>query len=62
MSELKITILHNGPVKIEGENITINMPDGSVLNKEGKVSICRCGSSNKKPFCDGTHKTCDFEG
>jgi CDGSH-type Zn-finger protein len=25
------------------------------------VSLCRCGQSSKKPFCDSTHKTCGFQ-
>jgi CDGSH-type Zn-finger protein len=24
------------------------------------VALCRCGQSSKRPFCDGTHKTCGF--
>jgi CDGSH-type Zn-finger protein len=24
------------------------------------VALCRCGQSARKPFCDGTHKTCGF--
>jgi|1186.fasta_scaffold67935_2 CDGSH-type Zn-finger protein len=29
---------------------------------ERPVSICRCGGSSNKPFCDGTHATIDFDG
>jgi CDGSH-type Zn-finger protein len=26
------------------------------------IALCRCGESNRKPFCDGTHRTCGFVG
>jgi CDGSH-type Zn-finger protein len=26
------------------------------------IALCRCGSSKNKPFCDGTHRTCGFQG
>ncbi len=25
------------------------------------IAICRCGQSQKKPFCDGAHKSCGFQ-
>lgn len=64
MSEptVKITIIPNGPALIETEKAQIKMVDGSSVEKEGRFSICRCGWSENKPFCDGKHTSCGFKG
>jgi len=56
-----ITIINNGPIRIEGEFV-IRDASGNTFNTEGKerVSLCRCSQSKNLPFCDGTHKTCGF--
>jgi CDGSH-type Zn-finger protein len=59
---VKITINANGSARIECARAEIHLPDGTVVIKENKFSLCRCGNSNQKPFCDGTHKTCGFVG
>lgn len=61
-STVKITIIPNGSAKVECERAEIILPNGETVIKEGRFSLCRCGQSNQKPFCDGTHKTCGFEG
>lgn len=57
----KITVSHNGPLRVEGE-FEILDPQGKAFGLAGrtKVSLCRCGHSANKPFCDGTHKTIGF--
>lgn len=62
LGNVRITIKPNSSAKIECVRAEIVMPDGTVTVKEGAFSLCRCGQSQKKPFCDGTHKTCGFEG
>jgi len=61
-STLEITIIANGPAKIKCTKAEITLPDGSIVTKEKPFSLCRCGQSDKKPFCDGTHNTCGFQG
>lgn len=61
-SVINIKIVENGPARIECKRAEITLPDGSIVSKEGLVVLCRCGESNKKPFCDGAHKTCGFTG
>lgn len=50
-----VQIKPNGAVTITG-NFRVMLEDGSMLEKREKVSICRCGASQKMPFCDGAHK------
>ncbi|MDH4044843.1 MAG: (4Fe-4S)-binding protein [Gemmatimonadota bacterium] len=49
----------NGPVRLEG-TLRIIGEDGTVDERTGKVFLCRCGGSTKKPFCDGSHKRIGF--
>ncbi len=62
MPEVKITIIPNGPATVQCESAEISLPDGTVVQKENRFSLCRCGQSNQKPFCDGTHNTRGFKG
>jgi len=52
----KVTIFNNGPIRIEGE-FTINDAEGQEYGLAGRttISLCRCGLSANKPFCDGAH-------
>ena len=57
----KITPQHNGPLRIEGE-FEICDPAGALFGLAGRtaISLCRCGHSENKPFCDGAHKRMSF--
>ena len=57
MATTKITVRSNGSLKIEGDFEIVDK-DGNVYGLEGReiISICRCGLSQTKPFCDGSHK------
>ena len=57
----KITCSHNGPYRIEGE-FEILDPAGSAFGLAGRtvISLCRCGHSANKPFCDGSHNRVGF--
>lgn len=55
-----IIVRRNGPYRVQG-SVTLQDADGNVIPVPGEVfSLCRCGESKTKPFCDGTHKTCGF--
>ncbi|HEV3277285.1 MAG TPA: CDGSH iron-sulfur domain-containing protein [Terriglobia bacterium] len=63
MPVTKITVRSNGPVRIEGDDFTIYDAEGNAFDLAGRtaVSLCRCGHSENKPFCDGKHKECGFD-
>lgn len=57
MAGCKITVLSNGSLKIEGD-FEVTDKEGNIYNLQGRpiISLCRCGRSANKPFCDGSHK------
>jgi CDGSH-type Zn-finger protein len=60
--EVTITVRPNGPLRVEGPIKLVNT-DGQLLDLAGKpaISLCRCGASTNKPFCDGTHSKIGFQ-
>jgi CDGSH-type Zn-finger protein len=62
MAATRITVLNNGSLRIEGD-FEIADQDGRLFGLGGRtrLSLCRCGHSGTKPFCDGSHKTCAFD-
>ena len=61
MAGTKITIKSNGSIRVEGDFEIVD-PEGRPFGLGGRtaISLCRCGHSNDKPFCDGSHKTSGF--
>ncbi|MCC7083374.1 MAG: CDGSH iron-sulfur domain-containing protein [Pirellulales bacterium] len=59
---ITIRLRPNGPLVIEGEFRLIDHEGNEFTLPTHKpvVALCRCGQSQNKPFCDGTHKQCDF--
>jgi len=62
MSEVKITVRPNGPYRVEG-SVKLVDADGHEWDLSAKpaFSLCRCGASVNKPFCDGTHSKIGFQ-
>lgn len=44
----------SGPIWVKG-GVPVNGPNGTLYEQRNRVTLCRCGSSSNKPFCDGTH-------
>jgi CDGSH-type Zn-finger protein len=59
---VKITVVSNGPIRIEGD-FSIVDPGGREFGLAGRtlISLCRCGQSENKPFCDGSHARTGFQ-
>lgn len=57
---LTITMIPNGPFVVNG-GYEVRGKDINSTKTEKKMSFCRCGASANKPFCDGTHKSIEFE-
>lgn len=57
----KIEVAPNGPYIVEG-NISLKLPNGEEVIRSKKTALCRCGASNSKPFCDGSHVKINFSG
>ena len=64
---ITITVSKDGPYRITGDDVsqvTLIDHEGNPIDTTGKkvISLCRCGASTKKPFCDGTHSRIGFRG
>lgn len=63
MSDAKITINENGPLKVEGDVPLVDHEGNPVETpRKDRYFLCRCGGSTNKPFCDGTHSKIGFIG
>jgi CDGSH-type Zn-finger protein len=50
----------SGPLMVKG-GIQIISSDGFKYEKRNRVTLCRCGQSDNKPFCDGAHSVVGFK-
>ena len=57
----EIEFIQNGPIKINN-NVSIKNAEGEEKLLNAPVFLCRCGGSNKKPYCDGSHRDNGFKG
>jgi CDGSH-type Zn-finger protein/uncharacterized Fe-S cluster protein YjdI len=57
---VKVTAQKNGSLQVEG-NLEICSGTGRVVERTTKTWLCRCGASQTKPFCDGSHSRIGFQ-
>jgi uncharacterized Fe-S cluster protein YjdI/CDGSH-type Zn-finger protein len=54
-----VTLRPNGPLYVRGD-VEVLAVDGSLIRRDTRVALCRCGHSAHKPFCDGSHRAAGF--
>ncbi len=60
MDEVMIKVRESGPYLVRGK-VALTDADGNPYTVEGEtIALCRCGGSQTKPFCDGTHRNNGF--
>jgi len=57
---VKMRIKPNGSIRVTG-TVDIVDADGNIVETKTDFSLCRCGHSKEKPFCDGSHKEAGFQ-
>lgn len=57
MGQTKLVVNSNGSLRIDGDFEIVDV-EGRPYGLQGRtvVSLCRCGRSGNKPFCDGSHR------
>jgi len=58
---LNIDPMQDGPLIVEGP-VEIRNTDDVVVNRVDNTALCRCGTSENKPYCDGSHAQIGFKG
>ncbi len=55
--------MNHGPMRVTGQGIVFKDQNGKPFDLSGRetISLCRCGHSKNKPFCDGSHKAANFQ-
>lgn len=57
---VKIKVAPNGPLVIEGSAVILGI-EGEKLKEGSRITLCRCGFSENRPFCDGMHSKKDWK-
>ena len=55
-----VVVEQNGPYVIRG-GVRVESADGRVWETRNRMTLCRCGQSSNKPFCDATHDEIDWQ-
>jgi len=58
-AENTVSVVYNGPLYLTGA-LAIEGAADDMPGVRARAALCRCGASQNKPFCDGSHKAVDF--
>lgn len=62
MSGVTIKVRENGPLLVTGPvDLVDHLGNKFETTGQENIALCRCGASQHRPFCDGTHKTSGFQ-
>ncbi len=56
----RVAVIDDGPLFVQG-GVPLEGADGETYETLNRMSLCRCGASSNKPYCDGTHSETDFK-
>ena len=59
---VQISVHENGPYLVKGRVELLDKDGRPFKVPERGVALCRCGQSDNKPFCDGSHSRVGFRG
>ena len=54
-----VAVVTDGPLWVRG-GVPVVAADGTTYELRNRQTLCRCGESSNKPFCDGSHKQVGF--
>jgi uncharacterized Fe-S cluster protein YjdI/CDGSH-type Zn-finger protein len=54
-----VRLVPNGPLYVRGD-VTLRLPDGTIVRHDTRLALCRCGDSKNKPYCDNSHIAAGF--
>ena len=57
--KVQLKVRDNGSILVTGDVVLVDA-EGNPFETKAKFSLCRCGASKNKPFCDGSHRTIGF--
>ena len=57
---VEVAVIDDGPLYVSG-GVPVVSAEGDTYEVRNRVTLCRCGASANKPFCDGAHSDAGFE-
>ena len=59
-NKIVITVNPGAFLSVDGD-VTLKKESGEIIKEADRLFLCRCGASNNKPFCDGSHNKIEFD-